>query len=165
MRKDLDNYLVQKYPKIFIDRYASMKQSGMGFGFQCRDGWFRLIENLCCNIQSYIDWNQQANPVKQIVATTIKEKFGRLSFYYDGGDAVITGMVRFAEHLSYHICEECGDTHKVGKTSGWITILCEWCSKKDEYKNRPWELLPESKFDDASKEVRKIKLDKLSEGI
>ena len=38
--------------------------------------------------------------VPQLVATQVKEKFGTLRFYYDGGDDEISGMVRMAEAMS-----------------------------------------------------------------
>lgn len=54
----------------------------------------------------------------------IKEKFGGLRFYYDGGDDEISGMVRMAESWANHTCEECGNkgSHRSG---GWIRTLCD----------------------------------------
>jgi hypothetical protein len=54
----------------------------------------------------------------------IKEKFGGLRFYYDGGDDKIDGMVRMAEAWADRSCEECG---KPGTTrnTGWIKTLCD----------------------------------------
>lgn len=59
-----------------------------------------------------------------------------LRFYYDGGDEKIDGMVWLAEHMSYYICEDCGSTKNIGQTKGWITTLCEDCSKNNP---RNWE--------------------------
>ena len=70
----------------------------------------------------------------------IKEKFGGLRFYYSGGDDEISGMVRMAESLSYKICEYCGTTINVGRTQGWICVVCKDCYDKNErIKTLNWE--------------------------
>lgn len=123
MRKELDNILVEKYPKIFADRYEDMTKTAMCWGFDCDDGWFWLIDSLCSSIQSYIDNNNKP----QVVATQVKEKWGGLSFYFIGGDNYTDGMVWLAEHQSYKICEKCGSTENVTQTKGWIKTLCNNC--------------------------------------
>jgi replicative DNA helicase Mcm len=55
-----------------------------------------------------------------------------LRFYINGGDDHIDGMISFAEHLSYNICEECGSTDRVKQTKGWITSLCCKCFAKNK---------------------------------
>jgi hypothetical protein len=54
----------------------------------------------------------------------IKEKFGGLRFYYDGGDDEISGMVRMAEAWADHTCEECGNKGE-RRSGGWIRTLCD----------------------------------------
>lgn len=66
-----------------------------------------------------------------VYITQIKEKFGTLRFYYNGGNDMISGMVWLAESLSATICEECGST-KNAKTInhyGWLYTRCEECKK------------------------------------
>jgi hypothetical protein len=60
----------------------------------------------------------------QVVAVQVKEKFGELRFYYDGGDSTIDGMVQMAEAMSYVTCEECGSPGKSSR-DGWIRVLCD----------------------------------------
>ena len=63
--------------------------------------------------------------------TQIKEKFGGLRFYYQGGDSNIDGMVTLAEDLSYSTCELCGSTKNVSQSNnGWIYTRCEDCHNK-----------------------------------
>jgi hypothetical protein len=59
MKQELDDLLVQKYPKIFRDRYAPMTHTAMCWGFDCHDGWFNIIDALCNNIQHHIDWSRK----------------------------------------------------------------------------------------------------------
>lgn len=139
MREELDKLLCEKYPKLFTNRNAPMTETCMCWGFDCGDGWYNIINQLCNNIQSHIDWrNSQRelllkdNPynrpipdeIHQVVVDQVKEKFGTLRFYYHGGDDVIDGMVRMAEAMSSVTCETCG---KPGKTrsGGWIRTLCD----------------------------------------
>jgi hypothetical protein len=116
------NRMEQRFPKIFENKYG---------GFSCGPGWYPIIESLCNNIQSHIDWkNEQfhkygrGEPVTQVVAEQIKEKFGGLRFYYMGGDDMIDGMVRMAESWASHSCEECGSPG-TSRSGGWIRTLCD----------------------------------------
>jgi hypothetical protein len=54
----------------------------------------------------------------------IKEKFGGLRFYYQGGDEHIRGMETMAEVWAGHTCETCGDKGK-RRSGGWIRTLCD----------------------------------------
>lgn len=123
MTKEHDNKLVADFPKIFRDRHAPMAVTAMCWGFDCDDGWYFLIYNLCKCIQSRIDLNPHLK-FPQPVAVQVKEKFGTLRFYADGVDEETSGMIRFAEFLSGHICEECGKEGEVLNDHGWYMCRC-----------------------------------------
>jgi len=129
MKKELDEKLCAKYPKIFVDRHADMRSTAMCWGIECGDGWYWLIDQLCNTIQRYINDNQHLQ-IAQVVAEQVKEKYGGLRFYFRGGDNLIEGMVWLAEHLSLHICETCGSTQNVSQSEGWIVTLCDKCQKE-----------------------------------
>jgi virulence-associated protein VapD len=170
MNKELDNYLVEKYPKIFINRYSDMKETAMCWGFENNDGWFWLLDQLCESIQSHIDsnnkWKTEEEKIPQFVANQVKEKFGSLCFYGHGGDSYINGMIKLAENMSMNICEICGTTENVGVTSGWIQVICEYCHTNGEelISKRKWTK-NKNYFLSSSKELRKIKIDKLNNNI
>lgn len=118
------NGMEAKFPEMLANPYG---------GFAVGKGWFPILEKLCDNIQSHIDWkNEQfhkynrGQSVPQVTVAQIKEKFGGLRFYYDGGDEQIYGMVRMAESWASVTCEQCGN---VGKSRGgrgeWIRTLCD----------------------------------------
>lgn len=143
MNKHLEHYFCEKYPKIFRDMYKDPKQTCMAWGVSCGDGWFFLLDHLCLNIQHHIDqqaerikekWAQKGEkPIPQVVAHQIKEKFGSLRFYHEGGDEQIEGMIRLAESITNRLCENCGKWNQdVGRTKGWIQNLCTECAA--EYK-------------------------------
>jgi hypothetical protein len=105
----------EKYPAMFAEPYG---------GFCVGEGWWPILEALCGNIQSHIDWKFRKDPIPQVVVHQIKEKFGGLRFYYEGGDEAIQGMVTMAESWAYRSCETCGKPGKPS-TSGWIKVACE----------------------------------------
>lgn len=123
-----DNYeqfvkqLESEYPKMFTHKYG-----GVAVG----EGWWPIIQSLCRNIQYHIDWKQEQKEkynrgegCEQVVVTQIKEKFGGLRFYYDGGDEYINGLVTMAESWAARTCEECGVPGKQ-RSGGWIRTLCD----------------------------------------
>jgi len=123
-------HMEERFPKMFADSYG---------GFACGEGWWPIIESLCVNIQGHIDWKNTTrsrllednpynhdipNEVKQVTVRQIKEKFGGLRFYYDGGDDTIDGMVTMAESWANRSCENCGSP-ATKQTTGWIKTVCD----------------------------------------
>jgi hypothetical protein len=135
MTRELQNKLIKKYYEFFkwLENYKG-PIAPMSFGISCHDGWYLLLDNLMGNIKIHIEHVNSYNEKKiYLEIKQIKEKFGGLCFYYEGGDTEIRGMVRIIESLSYSICEFCGTTHNVGKTKKrWIYTICEDCRNKDE---------------------------------
>jgi hypothetical protein len=125
MKQELDQLLCERYPKIFVERHLSEMETCMCWGFAHGEGWFNIIDQLCANIQSHIDWKEkQGHAVPQVVAEQVKEKFGTLRFYYRGGDDYVSGLVSMAESMTSVTCEECGAPGTTGG-KGWISTLCE----------------------------------------
>ena len=132
MKQELDKLLCEKYPLMMVNRDKSMMETCMCWGFECGDGWFNILDQLMGNIQHHIDWNnknfekgyKQYKQVPQVTLDQVKEKFGTLRFYYQGGDDEISGMVRMAESMSAVTCEQCGNPGTTGG-QGWISTLCE----------------------------------------
>ena len=59
MSEDIDKILCEKYPKIFVNRYASEEITAMCWGIAVGDGWFNILDKLCSNIQHHIDWSEK----------------------------------------------------------------------------------------------------------
>jgi hypothetical protein len=140
MNKTLDNYLCEKYPRIFIERNLSPRESCMGRGIETGNGWFPLIDSLCHNIQEHVDshnkYRKEEPPMDQMVFLQVKEKFGGLRIYTKGGDEYCHGLISMTESISYRFCEICGNAGylNVGHTSGWIQSVCKECAKKSKRK-------------------------------
>ncbi len=143
MKNELQLKLYEKYPKLFRQKDLPMTDTLMCWGFECGDGWYWLIDNLCHSIQDYCDNSndsirsinkdkglteeQMDTLLYQVEAVQVKEKFGGLRFYISGGNDMIYGMIHLAEEMSYRICEKCGSTEDVKQTGGWIKSLCPKC--------------------------------------
>lgn len=59
MNENLDSALTIKYPKIFRNRYGSMRETAMCWGFSHDDGWYNIIDMLCANIQGHINQSRR----------------------------------------------------------------------------------------------------------
>lgn len=131
MKKELQEKLIKKYPHFFdwIKEYKGPIHP-IQFGFEIEDGWYWLLENLFEYLTNYQESNFEDN--EKIKITQIKEKYGTLRVYYDGGNEVTDGMVWFAEHLSSKLCERCGSNHNIIRTEGWIKYLCKSCLTYEE---------------------------------
>ena len=116
MKDELQNELFKKYPKMFLNEAGEK----LIWGFECGDGWFDLIDELCSTIQNYIDNNNQV----QVTVSQVKEKFGTLRFYCANDNRLVQGMIWFAEAMSERICETCGAKGKL-ITKGWHYVACD----------------------------------------
>jgi hypothetical protein len=114
--EEFEKRMVEAYPKMFAEPYG---------GFAVGPGWWPILETLCSQIQHHIDWkNKKTMIVPQVNVAQIKEKFGGLRFYYDGGDEYISGLVSMAESWAACSCETCG-TPGERREGGWIRTLCD----------------------------------------
>jgi hypothetical protein len=109
MKPELTEQLLREYPALFTGQESAKY-------IACGDGWFKLIEHFC----------HLAAKRPTVTFSQIKEKFGGLRLYYDGGDDYVHGAAWLAESISYVTCERCGNAGTANK-SGWITTLCEPC--------------------------------------
>lgn len=130
MKQELQDELYHRYPKIFRQRFLPMTETCMCWGICTGDGWFWLIDRLCATIQARVDHSK--GKVKQVEAVQVKEKFGRLRVYINGGDDIVRGWIQFAECLSVSICEECGTTEGTcTNEDGWLKTLCPRCRERE----------------------------------
>jgi hypothetical protein len=152
MTKDLEEYFYKTYPDLFQEHTLPPSESCMHWGITCGDGWFKILDELCGYITNYVDsfnktvqfWRDREKietivdipvkytfRIKPVVFKQIKEKFGKLTIAYSGGDSSIDGAIDFAERISIQTCELCGVMDQtVGRTTGWIQSLCKKCAVK-----------------------------------
>lgn len=83
--------------------------------FECGKGWHPIISKLLTAIVK--------DPVP-VTVMQIKEKFGGLRFYYDGGSEFTEKLVRAAEEECSRTCEFCGEPGEE-RNLPWIRTLCD----------------------------------------
>ena len=141
MKKELQDKLFEKYPKLYRQKDLDKTQTAMCWGISCGSGWYNIIDNLSATIQNRVDYlngegqhtyrDLPDNHVKVVCeAVQVKEKFGGLCFYiYGDDDEFINGAIDLAENLSYKTCEMCGAP---GATNdgGWRKTRCDNCEDK-----------------------------------
>jgi hypothetical protein len=109
--------------------YNTMKQQAKLGNWKLFDDYYNFLstpDKIQSNKDRFLKSEAWVVPelIPQVVATQVKEKFGTLRFYYDGGDSVIEGMVYMAESMSGVTCEECGAPGTTGGR-GYISTKCE----------------------------------------
>jgi len=111
-------------------------------GWQKKHKILSFIHKVCYPLYTLCDKTRalpkEIKKCTQVVASTVKEKFGGLRFYVSGGDYVTESYIRFAEFMSNSICENCGTTDGVEQTEGWIYTMCKSClaAQKNELAER-----------------------------
>lgn len=150
MTPELDQHIREKYTKIFsqscemsigdgwydiIDMLCANIQNHIDYAAQQREWATKWNKEV--NDPDY-DWSDKPSffkreerevpeLVEQVVTTHIKEKFGALRFYYNGGDQYIHGLVAMAESMTVRICEDCGSPGIARSTEKqrWVRVLCD----------------------------------------
>ena len=84
--------------------------------FDVQVGWYPLIKNLIDELIN-LGWDKQV--------TQVKEKFGGLRFYINGGSDEIYNKITEAEKLSHETCELCGKKGELRTKIRWFTTLCD----------------------------------------
>jgi len=139
MKHELELKLVEKYPKILKDYKGDMMQTCMAWGIDTESGWYNLLDKCMEKLQYFCDLCSTDDREVQVIATTIKEKFGTLSFYtstYGANSiesAIIDDIITEAEIRSAHTCEVTGKDGTVCKRGGWYRTLSYEQARKDGY--------------------------------
>ena len=130
MKEELQLKLVEKYPKILRDFQGDPMSTCMAWGFECDDGWYKLLDECMEKMQYFCDLCSKDGRDVQVVANQIKEKYGTLRFYVSVYDAnkiennIIDDFVSEAERKSSRTCEVTGEYAEPCRRGGWYKTLC-----------------------------------------
>jgi hypothetical protein len=133
--------LAKRWPDLFEKSRAEY--------FSIGEGWIPIIDTLCGLISQKVESAKQwlkyvsENPtfkfnesIEQLIAkvaketedlpiiSQVKEKYGTLRFYVDGGTDEHRNYIDFAEAMSRITCEDCGSPGQ-SRNSGWVKTLCD----------------------------------------
>ena len=91
--------------------------------FDCiGEGWHTLVDSF----KFAVDWDTKHNNMPPVVITQVKEKFGELRIYYNGGDSRTDAYATFASLVSQRMCEDCGSPAKTRDQGGrYFRTVCE----------------------------------------
>ncbi len=118
MTEKLLHSLKDKYPKLL---------SNLHYGFECGDGWYALIDELCAKLTELIDKKPNvADYDIDFYATQIKEKYGTLCFYMSVSTDQMDKLIDEAEAKSITICEVCGKPGEISQ-GPWYEVRCDGC--------------------------------------
>lgn len=130
MSPDLEKKLVAEFPALFADYGKSPEETCMAWGCEHSDGWFDIIRGLCRVIANHLKYLKEPTDFK---FAQIKEKFGTLRVYTDGGDEYIQGAIRMAEETSAVTCEVTGAPGQMCRKGHWYRTLSREQAEKDGY--------------------------------
>lgn len=131
MSPHLENRLIEKYPELFRDKDKPATESLMCYGCEHDDGWFPIIDTMCSLISQHLKKKGLDYRFSQI-----KEKFGGLRVYGQGGDDYIDGVVDMAEDMSYRTCEVTGEPGSLHNSGFWLKTLSPSKAEELGYKKR-----------------------------
>lgn len=128
MDTKLEQQLVTKYPILCKDYLGDISKTCFGWGFECGDGWYRLIDDALGQIQQVMEQTGLGVTVAQI-----KSKFGGLRLYVDfepGPSGVkiqqaisqVNAIINKAEKESIVTCERSGEPIEPKVRHQWKAI-------------------------------------------
>lgn len=131
MKQELQENLFSDFPLLF-NRNVDIRQSSMGWGFECGDGWYHLIRDLAEDLYPLIEKSREIIDEYDCypTATQVKEKYGTLHFYMSTATDEMHDIIDKYEALSAKTCEACGKPGSIDHTRGWLESLCEQHRKK-----------------------------------
>ena len=122
MDQELEKKLVKKYPEALSEYGGDMHHTCMAWGFECGNGWYKIMEELC----------EKVGNIPGFKFAQVKEKFGMLTVYYDGPNTkedreIVRTAIGEAEDKSIITCEICGELAKLKNEGGWLSTQCKTC--------------------------------------
>lgn len=129
MNAKLEDSLVREFPSVFENSRVRDYPGASGFkyfGCDCGDGWYIILRQLCTTLSRHFREVARITGEKlPFKFLQIKEKFGALRIYYEGGDTFTKGAIDMAEAMSAYTCDVTGAPGKLcRKPSGWLQTLC-----------------------------------------
>jgi hypothetical protein len=117
MNSENTKALIKRFKFISSKNPLYRNDLNIPMSFDCEDGWFKLIWELCEGLEKIID--------KSFIVEQVKEKFGTLRFYVSYVNDDINSLIEKAELQSSITCEICGNPGELKIKRGWYRTVCE----------------------------------------
>ena len=121
--------LYERFPELYRERAAPLKSSGMAWGFQCGNGWYKIIYEMSQKIQKLSVGGEFAPAITHV------SKYEDGTLYVEARNITppIQDVITTARETSRLTCEECGYTPaflRKGKGAEASHIACGRCVRK-----------------------------------
>lgn len=114
-KEELEEYL-ESIGGLVNGYYSDRAPIKDAYYFSVGEGWYEIIKNLIDELIAD-GWNKQI--------CQVKEKFGGLRFYTNGGGENHYEIIAKHERLSYETCEECGSPGSERNVRECLFTLCD----------------------------------------
>jgi hypothetical protein len=100
------NQLYEKFPHLYRERAAPLESSGMGWGFQCEDGWYKIIYEMSKKIDKISKEGEHSPAISQVS----RHEDGTLYVAVSNITLPVADIVTGATEQSRLTCEFCAYT-------------------------------------------------------
>jgi len=100
------NKLYEKFPHLYRERTAPLESSEMGWGFQCENGWYKIIYEMSKKIDKNFKEGEHSPAISQVS----RHKDGTLYVTVSNITLPIADIVTTAREQSRLTCELCAYT-------------------------------------------------------
>ena len=109
----------------FAEEFPILFGGGNYISLWVGQGWFEILWNLCVSLEG-IARTRIADGHAPVRVVQVKEKYGSLRFYVDGGCSEIHDLIDAAETASESTCEACGKPGNILCIREWYQTLCPY---------------------------------------
>ena len=123
------NELYEKFPHLYRERTAPLESSGMGWGFQCENGWYKIIYEMSKKIDKISTEGEHA-PAISLVS---RHEDGTLYVAVSNITPPVADIITSATEQSRLTCEFCAYTPAFLRTTKGPHkghIACGRCLRK-----------------------------------
>ena len=123
------NKLYEKFPHLYRERAAPLESSKMGWGFQCEDGWYKIIYEMSKKIDKISKEGEFAPAITEVS----RNKDGTLYVEARNLTPPVADIITSATEQSRLTCEFCAYTPaflRTSKGSHKGHIACGRCLRK-----------------------------------
>jgi len=136
MNKQNTDTLYERFPHLYRERNAPLKNSKMAWGFQCEDGWYKILYDMSKRITKISNDTDHAAAITEID----RHEDGTLKIEIRNLSPSVDMVVTRAREQSRLTCEYCSYSPAHIRTNGRHTkghITCGRCVKRLEGSTKP----------------------------
>jgi len=115
-----------RWPQWFANN-GNTSISLMKLGFECHDGWFKIIWELFERLEPLVAESAADGPFEVL---QVKQKMGGLRVHLSRSNTAIKDAIQVAQERSVITCELCGEAGFLDWENDWYQTLCTACRER-----------------------------------